>query len=30
MLTTIGLTSKNAIMIIAFAKDYMAEGMGPW
>ena len=27
MLTTIGLTSKNAIMIIAFAKDYMAEGM---
>ncbi|MDV3253954.1 MAG: efflux RND transporter permease subunit [Lysobacter sp.] len=27
MLTTVGLTSKNAIMIIAFAKDYMAEGM---
>jgi multidrug efflux pump len=27
MLTTVGLTSKNAIMIITFAKDYMAEGM---
>ncbi len=27
MLTTIGLTSKNAIMIIAFAKDYMERGM---
>ncbi len=28
MLTTIGLTSKNAIMIITFAKDYMEkEGM---
>ncbi len=27
MLTTVGLTSKNAIMIIAFAKDYMATGM---
>ena len=27
MLTTVGLSSKNAIMIIAFAKDYMAEGM---
>ena len=27
MLTTIGLTSKNAIMIISFAKDYMAQGM---
>ncbi|MBW3568176.1 MAG: efflux RND transporter permease subunit [Proteobacteria bacterium] len=27
MLTTVGLTSKNAIMIIAFAKDYMADGM---
>ncbi|MEX0900720.1 MAG: efflux RND transporter permease subunit [Gammaproteobacteria bacterium] len=27
MLTTVGLTSKNAIMIIAFAKDYMAQGM---
>ncbi|MDR2878055.1 MAG: efflux RND transporter permease subunit [Chromatiales bacterium] len=26
MLTTVGLTSKNAIMIIAFATDYMAEG----
>jgi multidrug efflux pump len=23
----VGLTSKNAIMIIAFAKDYMATGM---
>ncbi len=28
MLTTVGLTSKNAIMIIAFATDYMARGMG--
>src|SRR5690606_24074293 len=27
MLTTVGLTSKNAIMIIAFARDYMAQGM---
>ncbi len=27
MLTTVGLTSKNAIMIIAFAKDYMRDGM---
>jgi multidrug efflux pump len=27
MLTTVGLTSKNAIMVIAFAKDYMAQGM---
>ena len=27
MLTTVGLTSKNAIMIIAFAKDYMSQGM---
>lgn len=28
MLTTVGLTSKNAIMIITFAKDYMVdEGM---
>ncbi len=27
MLTTVGLTSKNAIMIIAFAKDYMEQGM---
>lgn len=27
MLTTVGLTSKNAIMIITFAKDYMDEGM---
>ncbi len=27
MLTTVGLTSKNAIMIIAFAKDYMRGGM---
>ena len=27
MLTTVGLTSKNAIMIITFAKDYLAEGM---
>jgi multidrug efflux pump len=28
MLTTIGLTSKNAILIIAFAKDYYESGMG--
>jgi len=27
MLTTIGLTSKNAILIIAFAKDNLEEGM---
>ena len=27
MLTTVGLTSKNAIMIIAFATDYMERGM---
>ncbi|MGH8085426.1 MAG: efflux RND transporter permease subunit [Lysobacter sp.] len=27
MLTTVGLSSKNAIMIIAFAKDYMTDGM---
>ncbi len=27
MLTTIGLTSKNAILIIAFAKDYIEQGM---
>lgn len=27
MLTTVGLTSKNAIMIIAFATDYMKQGM---
>jgi len=27
MLTTIGLTSKNAILIIAFAKDYLDQGM---
>jgi multidrug efflux pump len=27
MLTTVGLTSKNAIMIVAFAKDYMTQGM---
>jgi multidrug efflux pump len=27
MLTTVGLTSKNAIMIIAFAKDYIEQGM---
>jgi multidrug efflux pump len=27
MLTTIGLTSKNAILIIAFAKDNLDEGM---
>ena len=26
MLTTIGLTSKNAILIIAFAKDYIDQG----
>ena len=26
MLTTVGLTSKNAIMIIAFATDYMKQG----
>jgi multidrug efflux pump len=27
MLTTVGLTSKNAILIIAFAKDYLAQGL---
>jgi multidrug efflux pump len=27
MLTTVGLTSKNAIMIIAFATDYMKQGL---
>jgi len=27
MLTTIGLTSKNAILIIAFAKDYLDQGI---
>jgi multidrug efflux pump len=27
MLTTIGLTSKNAILIISFAKDYLDRGM---
>jgi multidrug efflux pump len=27
MLTTVGLTSKNAIMIVAFATDYMKQGM---
>jgi multidrug efflux pump len=27
MLTTIGLTSKNAILIISFAKDYIENGM---
>ncbi len=27
MLTTIGLTSKNAILIIAFAKEYVDDGM---
>jgi multidrug efflux pump len=27
MLTTIGLTSKNAILIISFAKDNLAQGM---
>lgn len=27
MLTTIGLTSKNAILIISFAKDYIEDGM---
>jgi multidrug efflux pump len=27
MLTTIGLTSKNAILIIAFAKQYFEDGM---
>jgi multidrug efflux pump len=27
MLTTVGLTSKNAIMIISFANDYMKQGM---
>jgi multidrug efflux pump len=27
MLTTVGLTSKNAIMVIAFARDYMHQGM---
>jgi multidrug efflux pump len=28
MLTTVGLTSKNAIMIAAFAQDYIAQGLG--
>ncbi|HEX4885091.1 MAG TPA: efflux RND transporter permease subunit [Casimicrobiaceae bacterium] len=27
MLTTVGLSSKNAILIVEFAKDYMARGM---
>jgi multidrug efflux pump len=27
MLTTVGLTSKNAIMIVAFATDYLEQGM---
>ncbi|HEX5057406.1 MAG TPA: efflux RND transporter permease subunit [Gammaproteobacteria bacterium] len=27
MLTTVGLTSKNAIMIVAFATDYMKQGL---
>ncbi len=27
MLTTIGLTSKNAILIISFARDYLEQGM---
>ncbi len=27
MLTTVGLTSKNAIMIVAFATDYLKEGL---
>jgi multidrug efflux pump len=27
MLTTVGLSSKNAILIIEFAKNYMASGM---
>ncbi|MGH8542788.1 MAG: efflux RND transporter permease subunit [Gammaproteobacteria bacterium] len=27
MLTTVGLTSKNAIMIVAFATDYIEQGM---
>ena len=29
MLTTVGLSSKNAILIIAFAKDNLAQGHGP-
>lgn len=28
MLTTVGLTSKNAIMIAAFAQDYIHQGLG--
>jgi multidrug efflux pump len=28
MLTTVGLTSKNAILIVEFAKDNLARGMG--
>ena len=28
MLTTVGLTSKNAILIVAFAKEHMARGTG--
>lgn len=28
MLTTVGLTSKNAILIVAFAKDNLEHGMG--
>lgn len=28
MLTTVGLTSKNAIMIVSFATDYLQQGMG--
>jgi multidrug efflux pump len=27
MLTTVGLTSKNAIMIVSFATDYLNQGM---
>lgn len=27
MLTTVGLTSKNAIMIVSFASDYLQQGM---
>ena len=29
LLTTIGLTAKNAILIVEFAKDLMARGTGP-
>jgi len=29
LLTTVGLASKNAILIVEFAKDLVAQGMGP-